>query len=309
MRIEQFEYLLAIEKHGTILSAAQELFISPQAISISITSLEKELGLKLVDRNRKGTFLTSNGKIVADSAQEFIQKLNLCKQNSNANLLYGNYELPIMHTFGALQQFFPKFAKQLAELNPDFHIKESGLLYSEAVNAVATGIRSYILIYQLSINGTVMKPFPEDCSYTPIFSAKLYCMMPDSFKDSQKTHISIAETSRYPVALLSAEMDSPFALFIAHQHDQENIYHVHDLFHQSTFVASQKAIDYTWVSPFRTIANTSTYKYIPVTDNIQLTYGILKKASCDLPEQDARFLECLSNFVNSSLNIISNKIV
>ena len=44
MNFLNFEYVLAIGRMGTIRGAAEELYISPQALSEHLKKLEKELG-------------------------------------------------------------------------------------------------------------------------------------------------------------------------------------------------------------------------------------------------------------------------
>ena len=44
MRFEQLECLLAVEETGSFVGAAQKLFLTQQAISMSMKQLEQELG-------------------------------------------------------------------------------------------------------------------------------------------------------------------------------------------------------------------------------------------------------------------------
>ena len=49
MRIEQLEYLAAVARLGSFRRAAEELHISQPALSGSVRSLERELGVDLLD--------------------------------------------------------------------------------------------------------------------------------------------------------------------------------------------------------------------------------------------------------------------
>lgn len=297
VRIEQFEYLLAIEKYGTILAASQNLYVSPQAMSISITALEKELAMKLVNRSRKGSSLTANGKYIAEAAQDFIRRLNFCKMDTQVKALSGDYDIPVIHSFGALHNFFPKVEEHLAQTNPDFHLNMVGETYSQAMETVLLGMRPYTLLYQLCENGEFVNTFADHLSYTPLFSAKLYCTMPKKFPDAKDTQISIAKSSKYPLAIFSGELDTPFATLLERWHSEK--YYIADLYHQSFIVEQQKAIDYIWVTEFQKFTPKKTVVYVPVTDNIGFTYGILKNKNMELSEQDANFLEYLLSFTKS----------
>ena len=50
MRFEQLECLLAVEETGSFVGAAQRLFLTQQAISMSMKQLEQELGQPLLVR-------------------------------------------------------------------------------------------------------------------------------------------------------------------------------------------------------------------------------------------------------------------
>ena len=54
MHTDQNTYLIEVRNTGSINSAAQNLFITPSALSMSLQKLEKELGLELLTRTQKG---------------------------------------------------------------------------------------------------------------------------------------------------------------------------------------------------------------------------------------------------------------
>ena len=62
MNFEQLVYVKKIYEVESIIHAAQALHISQSAMSQSIANLEIELGYKLFERSRKGTFPTEVGK-------------------------------------------------------------------------------------------------------------------------------------------------------------------------------------------------------------------------------------------------------
>jgi DNA-binding transcriptional LysR family regulator len=62
VRIEQLEYVAAIARLGSFRRAADELHISQPALSGSIRSLERELGVDLLDRGRHGARMSDSGR-------------------------------------------------------------------------------------------------------------------------------------------------------------------------------------------------------------------------------------------------------
>lgn len=59
---------LAVAKAGSFSRAAEKLLIGQPAISMQVAELEKQLGVRLLERSRAGTSLTRAGKILFDYA-------------------------------------------------------------------------------------------------------------------------------------------------------------------------------------------------------------------------------------------------
>lgn len=78
MQLNQFRFLIAVDKYGSISKAAQELYIFQSTISLSLINLEEELGYVLLNRSKRGVTLTAAGKEVLKRAlviQEAIESL------------------------------------------------------------------------------------------------------------------------------------------------------------------------------------------------------------------------------------------
>ena len=62
MRVEQLEYVTAVVRHGSFRRAAEEMNISQPALSETVQKLERELGVRILDRRRSGTTITDDGR-------------------------------------------------------------------------------------------------------------------------------------------------------------------------------------------------------------------------------------------------------
>ena len=62
MRIEQLEYLAVVARLGSFRRAAEELHVSQPALSESVRSLERELGIDLLERGRHGATVSDSGR-------------------------------------------------------------------------------------------------------------------------------------------------------------------------------------------------------------------------------------------------------
>ena len=73
MDTRQLEYMLCIEKHKSISKAAEELYVSPSALSQQIKQLEGELGTKLFRRSGGGMTPTADGNIYLSGARQMLK--------------------------------------------------------------------------------------------------------------------------------------------------------------------------------------------------------------------------------------------
>src|SRR6266700_6155121 len=62
MRVEQLEYLAEVVRRGSFRRAAEALHISQPALSEAVRSLERELGVHLLERGRHGARVSDAGR-------------------------------------------------------------------------------------------------------------------------------------------------------------------------------------------------------------------------------------------------------
>ncbi|UPK76781.1 LysR family transcriptional regulator [Nocardioidaceae bacterium SCSIO 66511] len=61
MRVEQLEHLVGVTQNGSLRRAGERLHLSQPALSESLSRLERELGVLLLDRRRSGTRISEQG--------------------------------------------------------------------------------------------------------------------------------------------------------------------------------------------------------------------------------------------------------
>lgn len=79
MRLEQLEYLMAIDENRSINLASQKLHIAQQSLSKAIQNLEEELNVTLLYRSVQGTKLTKEGEIVLYRAKKIFSEIEKLK--------------------------------------------------------------------------------------------------------------------------------------------------------------------------------------------------------------------------------------
>ena len=70
--LSALEVLSAIAKTGSLNAASREVGTSQQAVSARLTSIESQIGVRLVTRTTRGTQLTEAGEVVAEWADQVL---------------------------------------------------------------------------------------------------------------------------------------------------------------------------------------------------------------------------------------------
>src|ERR671916_509875 len=85
MHLAQLRALVAVADRGGFTRAAAELGLTQSAVSHAVAALERELGQRLVDRDRVGAVLTAAGKAVVDDAREAVRAADRVAERAAAS--------------------------------------------------------------------------------------------------------------------------------------------------------------------------------------------------------------------------------
>lgn len=76
LKPEYFDYIIAINKAGSINRAADQLYLSQPYLSIVVKNMEDYLGVKLFDRSNRGVTLTNAGKEFLDISKRIVKLID-----------------------------------------------------------------------------------------------------------------------------------------------------------------------------------------------------------------------------------------
>ena len=118
MQIKQFEYMLEIARYGSIRQAADNLYISQQALSETLKKVEDKLGFHLFQRTNKGVVPTANGAKVLRDMADMVQHVKSWEQYKEKN----NVHVILQYLVGdlMLDQEFHDALQQLVQYEIQF---------------------------------------------------------------------------------------------------------------------------------------------------------------------------------------------
>lgn len=75
MDIKQLRYFIAIAEEGSLSAAAQRVSVAQPSLSQHVISLERELGVQLLERSPRGVSLTQSGQLLLSHAQQIARAM------------------------------------------------------------------------------------------------------------------------------------------------------------------------------------------------------------------------------------------
>src|SRR4051812_18429961 len=83
IRLDERDWMVlqALYREKNITKAAQHLYISQPALTNRLQQLEKDFGVKIVNRGRRGVQFTPQGEYLAKSAHEMLLAMQKIREN------------------------------------------------------------------------------------------------------------------------------------------------------------------------------------------------------------------------------------
>lgn len=201
MQIENLRNFIELARAGSFYGAAKNTFLSQQGLNKAITSIETELGVKLVERNRRGVRLTSEGEAFLRHARRIVSDYDHMVEDLVAQRMQspeGDEPITVHVSYYGAQTAVanPAYVSMLAERTT--YIEESfDKLVQHAVNSDGRDL-SYIDIHAHSLEGILRNP---DVVFEPIVQTHYGFVWKDgsSLAGEERLHRNVV--SKMPVAL------------------------------------------------------------------------------------------------------------
>jgi DNA-binding transcriptional LysR family regulator len=115
---ESLRLLVLVGELGSLGSAAARLGIAQPSASKRLSTLERRLGLKLVDRTRRGSRLTDTGITIVGWAQRVLDELDQLVTGAEALRTRRDAELKVAASMTVAEHLMPGWISDLRRLRP-----------------------------------------------------------------------------------------------------------------------------------------------------------------------------------------------
>ena len=172
MNLKQFEAFVQVSESGSFSKAAKELFLTQPTISAHISSLEKELNVRLFIRNTKEVSLSDDGKDLYRYAKQITALEKAIEERFYMDSDDGKHFITIAASTIPAQYLLPKVLMCYRERYPKEQIKIMETDSSEVVTQVVDHM------VDVGFTGTVLEK--KHCKYIPFYKDELAVITPDT---------------------------------------------------------------------------------------------------------------------------------
>lgn len=198
MRIQQLHYIISIVETGSMNEAAKELFITQPSLSNAVLDLEREMGIKIFNRNPKGITLTKDGVEFLSYARQVVEQTTLLeeryKSKSNIRELFS---VSAQH-YAFVVNAFVSLLKGTDMSRYELFLRETRTY--EIIEDVKTFRSEIGVLFLNSYNRDVLTKMFDDnhLTYTSLFKARPHIFVSKSNPLAEKKLISLSDLEDFP---------------------------------------------------------------------------------------------------------------
>ena len=194
-RYRQLRAFVTIARLGTLVRAAEALFLSPPSVSLQLQALERELGTQLVERGRRQRItLTRAGQTLFEQARPLIEGMETLDQqfrSQRQGLDAG--EITIAAGASTIQYLLPPIVRDFRERHPDVHLQLANVTGKDGLALLRSDQADFAVGSMLDV--------PHDLSYEPVHWFDPMLILPLDHPLAAKADIALEDLSPFGLIL------------------------------------------------------------------------------------------------------------
>lgn len=137
--LDSLQLLMAIGVHGSLSEAGRQHGLGQPAVTARLRAMERQVGMKLVERTPRGSRLTSAGVLVADWARETMASASSLDAGLSALRDGGGSRLTIASSKTVAEHLVPGWLAGLARRHPGATMRLESMDSEDVPDALAAG--------------------------------------------------------------------------------------------------------------------------------------------------------------------------
>lgn len=197
MTIQQYRYVLEIARTGSFSEASKQLFVAQSSLSVSIKSLETELGIKIFDRSASGVYLTEDGAEFARYARKIVDSDDFISERYKNKRAPRKLHIATQH-YDFIADIFGSFLNDIGDSIYNFSIKE--IETYNVIGEVMNGTSDIGIIAIKDGDFDVMKRYLDKrgVSFNLLLEAAPHVFVRRTHPIAARESVEYRDLSRYP---------------------------------------------------------------------------------------------------------------
>ncbi len=288
MTLKQLKAFLVLARTLNYANAANELCLSQSALSLSIKSLEEELGGKLFKRNTRRVDITAEGQSLIPYAKKLLANWEDMEKDVKQRFKLNRGTLNIASMPFATHAILPSVMHEFLKLHPNINFSIHDITNEKIIEKVQEGIFEIGLCFQPPIN--------DQLTFNPLFNEDFLALVPKQHTLAKRKSVTWKELCSFPFITLQNPSiirhtieksckDNKLVLDLKVE--------CHQISSLSHFVAYGMGVS-AIPRHFQNFIDKENNVLIKIEDkNVQLPVGILYKKDFELSNISAQFIEIL----------------
>lgn len=296
MTLLQMNYILEVDRCGSMNKAAQSLFVSQSALSSAISEVEKELGICIFHRSNRGIALTEDGReLVAQIAP-------LVEQSRRLSRYYGRRRAGERVRLSVASQRYPFCAKAFVDFMQRMEQQPMQLALKEmdmpaVIQDVADGGSGLGVLFLSDLTERSIRRSLEerDLAFEPLVTLRPQVFLRRGHPLAGETSLTVEQLRPYPHAVFTqSDSDLNFA--------EEAVAGTGVDFDRMVYVCDRATI-YNVMAHTDCVSTGSgilpagyadeTLVAVPLEDGQDMRLGVIRRRGRPLTEPEQRFVELL----------------
>jgi DNA-binding transcriptional LysR family regulator len=200
METRHLRYFLAVVDHGSVSRAAAWLGLAQPALSQALARMEKDLGVRLFERSRRGALPTPAAQAILEDVRASVARIDAARQRARDIGDGSAGRLIVGLVSSALFDTLPRALRQLRERAPGVRVILHEMSNAEQAEALQTGEIDIGLMHTPVAVGGRMRE-------RQLLRDRLVAAVPDEFRVAADGTVTLAQIARaglvlYPQAQL-----------------------------------------------------------------------------------------------------------
>ena len=184
-----------VARLGSFSRAAEELSLTQPAVSQQILSLERQLGIRLIDRGPGGLALTDAGGLLLRHADAVSGRLRLASKQLGALVSEERRHLAVGAFPSAIATFVPEALVRMRAAEPDLEVSVSEGTLEELIEAVGDGTLNIAVLFQ---DAAAPRREHDDLERRDLFEEPMVAALPPRHRLARRRRIDLEQLADDP---------------------------------------------------------------------------------------------------------------